>query len=105
MSEPPVHDTPVAPKPATPVGAYPEPQELAPEAKHPRLAGRSRIVHHPTPLFPEHAEHHVPPSSRERWKHRMHELLVEAVTERKNQIPLGLIILLAIVAIVLLTAG
>jgi hypothetical protein len=100
MIDPQVHDTPV-----TPAEAHPEPHEAQPERKQASTPRRPRVVHHPAPLFPEHPEHQAPPTQRTQWKAIIRTLALEAVTERKNQIPLGLIILLSITTLALTLAA
>lgn len=97
MIEPQVPDTI-----ANPVTGHPEPGEIPAAPTPPVQSRRPRVVPRPSPLFPVHAAQQSRP--RLRWTQRVHELALEAVTERKNQIPLGLLILLSIAAIVLMGA-
>ncbi len=105
MFDPKVHDTPVS-VPARPVEALPEPRELAPERKQPRQSTAPHWSPPPAPLFPEHPVYQqASPPKHTQWREIIRALAIEAVTERKNQIPLALFIVLTILAVVLLGAG
>jgi hypothetical protein len=84
MTEQQVHDPPAPP------------DEGAPERQSARRERGTASGNHPTALFPEHLGHPGPAPS------RIRRLAREAVTLRRNQIPLGLFIVLSIIEIGLL---
>lgn len=98
MIDPQVHD-----QPADPVEVTGENQAGAPVRPQGGRSEPPRASHRSGPLFPEHTIPVVPPRARVRIRSRIRPLALEAVTERRNQIPLGLIILLAITFVVLMT--